>query len=102
MDDLSSDAVGIDDCGKIEVQWWNELETTLQTKIPIYLKNLLTFTGFDNILSLRSFSEENIKDLEEFGKSDMEHFRDKQKPAQDYYFDYLYSQRIINFVICYS
>ena len=44
----------------------------------MYLKSLLTLIGFDNILSLRTFSEENIRNLEKFAKSDMEYFRDEQ------------------------
>lgn len=46
---------------------------------------MLTFTGFDNVVSLKSSTQQQVAELEEFARNDMEQFRDPVKPVTDYY-----------------
>lgn len=72
----------------MDSEWWDKVEIALKCTIPTYIKNLLTMCGYDNIISLRCISEnytQHVEVLENFARIEMEHFRDQNKPAKDYY-----------------
>lgn len=82
---------------QVDDDWWTKTERILRISIPQYLKNLLTLTGYDNVLSLKSFKPEDIDELETFGRTEMELFCDSNKPQSDYYG--IYSKNKDNFKI---
>lgn len=49
---------------ELDSAWRAQTEADLNTQFPVHLKNLLTMTGFDNILSMSFFHEIHISDLE--------------------------------------
>lgn len=47
-------------------RFWLNFESYLQSKLPKYLKDILTSTGFDNELSISSINSDSVSDIEKF------------------------------------
>lgn len=53
-----------------ETDFWEQIEGKLSTCIPTYIRNLMKIQGYDNIVSLKRMSKEDIDFLDDYGKSE--------------------------------
>lgn len=53
-------------------------------RIPKYLRELLIYTGFDNIISLGELSETDINEMERFGREDLPKLLEQEKYSAFY------------------
>ncbi|XP_033219561.1 uncharacterized protein LOC117174499 isoform X2 [Belonocnema kinseyi] len=65
--------------------WWIEAETANKATIPLYLKNLLMMTEFDNLPSLEGLDTQQVEMMESFAQTEMENLIDPENPLTDYY-----------------
>lgn len=78
---------------------FDNIEESLGIHLPLYLKNILKYSGYDNRLSLANITEADIRDIEAFARSSlMIHLKDKKvKNYEDFY--HIFSDNIENFMI---
>lgn len=59
------------------------LESTLKIEIPVYIKNVLYFSGFDNLLSLMTLNENDISEIESFVRFDIVNFLEENNRSPE-------------------
>lgn len=69
-------------------RFWAIILSDLGIEIPIHLKNLLKMEDFDNPLSLRNLSMDDIENLEHFGKTHMLKLLEPSHNRKDYFGSY--------------
>lgn len=52
------------------VEMWKDIEQNVKVGVPKYIQNLMESQGFDNIVSIKRMTQEDIDFLESFGKSE--------------------------------
>lgn len=63
---------------------WEPFETNI-SQIPTYLKNILTLSGFDNIISLQNLDDAAIIEIERFARDQLHLFIPEDAKLEDYY-----------------
>lgn len=70
--------------------FWNIIQVKMQCDVPRFLRNVLRFNGFTNVVSVKEMDDDDIKDLEDFVQSDkMKTLIPKTANLEDYYGDYV-------------
>ncbi|XP_037035919.1 maternal protein tudor-like [Bradysia coprophila] len=65
--------------------FWNLVEAQVRCTIPTYVKNLLRLRGFDNALSVKALTDEDLKSLETFARTKMWMYIPPGANDKDYY-----------------
>ncbi|KAK4875001.1 hypothetical protein RN001_011423 [Aquatica leii] len=55
----------------IQIDFFENIEQTLNAKFPKYVKNIFKFNALDNNISMSSLSEDDLRQIEEFVKEDL-------------------------------
>lgn len=71
-----------------ELNFWMDIEDSIGHKIPVYLKNLMVFCGFDTPVVIAKLGDADIADMEVFAKEEMEFFIPKNADLLNYYDKY--------------
>ncbi|XP_037035914.1 maternal protein tudor-like isoform X2 [Bradysia coprophila] len=65
--------------------FWNQVEAQVRCTIPTYVKNLLRLRGYDNALSVKALTDEDLKSLETFARTKMWMYIPPGANDKDYY-----------------
>ncbi|KAG4076937.1 hypothetical protein HA402_015924 [Bradysia odoriphaga] len=65
--------------------FWNLVEAQVRFTIPTYVKNLLRLRGYDNALSVKTLTDEDLKSLETFARTKMWMYIPPGANDKDYY-----------------
>ncbi|KAG4077014.1 hypothetical protein HA402_016001 [Bradysia odoriphaga] len=65
--------------------FWNLVEAQVRCTIPTYVKNLLRLRGYDNALSVKTLTDEDLKSLETFARTKMWMYIPPDANDKDYY-----------------
>lgn len=68
-------------------------------EVPLYLKNILKHSGYDNRLSLANISEKEINQIELFAKTQLKYILLKKSNVNYEEFYHLYNENIEDFII---
>lgn len=66
--------------------FWSIIESKMGCNIPKHIKNLLAMRGYENAVSIRTITSDDIKEMQDFARSaDMKERLPKDANLEDYY-----------------
>lgn len=68
--------------------FWNILEESTNSSIPIYIKNIFKFSHLDQPVAFKSITEDTLKELETFAQEEMINFLNKDDNLEIFYGQY--------------
>lgn len=79
--------------------FWSLLERENGVKLPLYLKNILSFNHYDNALSFGQLDEQAIGDLEKFAAQEMTEYLDENADLKSFYGNYFRNPQKFKFML---
>lgn len=80
-------------------EFWNGIEIITGFVVPMYIRNVLKFHGFDSALTVRLMDEEDIKEMEKFARSGvMQRISAGEVNLQDFYGPFVKSTKDFQFL----
>lgn len=66
-------------------KFWEFMEAKCGCNVPKHLQNILALNGYENALSIKTLTSNDLKDLQEYARKDMAKRIPKDANMEDYY-----------------